>query len=120
MAPVHKGVMDRAVCAVGYEVLKSRGQEGREVRRGHFTAAHCEIAVLDLALATDVTVNGNVVWRVSYHQGCFGAAEQGAIATAIEGIATEQAVIAEPPEVARPADSRTARGDIVVRAMVES
>src|SRR6266481_9765578 len=57
MTPVHKGVVDRAVCAVGYEVLKRLCQEGREVRRGHFTAAHCEIAVLDLALATDVTVN---------------------------------------------------------------
>ncbi len=110
--------MDRAVCAVGSEVFKGRGQEGREVRRGHFTAAHCEIAVLDLALAADVTVNGNVVWRVSYHQGCLSAAEQGAIATAIEGIATEQAVIAEPPEVVRLADSRTDYRNIVVRVTV--
>src|SRR5258706_16173517 len=118
MAPVHKRRVDRAVCGVGGEVLKRRGQKGRKVRRGHFTTAHCEIAVLDLALATNVTVNCNVVWRVSYHQGCFGAAEQGVIANAVEGIAAEQAVIAEPPEVARPADSRTDRRDIVVRVTV--
>src|SRR5258706_5357185 len=118
MTPVHKGVVDRAVCAVGYEVLKRLCQEGREVRRGHFTAAHCEIAVLDLALAADVTVNGNVVWRVSYHQGCLGTAEQGAIATAVEGIAAEQPVIAEPPQVARSTDSRTDRREVVVRVTV--
>ena len=46
-----------------------------------------------MALATNVTVNGNVVRRVGKHQGCLGAAEQGAIATAVEGIATEQAVM---------------------------
>src|SRR5258708_9687073 len=119
MTPVHKGVVDRAVCAVRSEVFKSRRQEGREVRRGHFTAAHCEIAVLDLTLAADVTVNGDVVWRVSYHQGCLGAAEQGVIANAVEGIAAEQAVIAKSPEVARLADSRPDHRDIVVRVTVE-
>src|SRR6266403_644200 len=118
MAPVHKRVVDRAVCGVGGEVLKGRGQEGREVRRGHFTAAHCKIAVLNLALAANVTVYANVVWRVRKYHSCLGVAEQGAVANAVEGIATEQAVIAEPPEVVRLADSRTDYRNIVVRVTV--
>jgi hypothetical protein len=82
--PVHKGVVDRAVRAVGGEVSKGRCQERREGRGGHFTATHFEIAVLNLALAADVTVNDNVVRRVSNHQGCFGTAKQGAITTRLE------------------------------------
>ncbi len=70
----------------------------------HLAGGHRELLVLDLARAADVAGDRHVVGRVADNELRALVPQEGPIALRAEGIAAEQAVVAELPEVARPRD----------------
>ena len=80
-------------------MLKGICQERRECGRGHFAATHRELAVAGYTIASDVTVNGDVVRWVGENQAGFSAIEQRVVGSAVERIAAQETVSTKSPEV---------------------
>src|ERR1700730_4522 len=68
--------------------------------------AMANLAVLDRAKAADVAGNRHIVGRIGEHHLRSGVAEQLLIGLKLSGIAADQAMIADPPDVARTAYRR--------------
>jgi hypothetical protein len=92
VAPVHAGVVNRPVVAMGRKLLKSLRQKTGESWRGHFTATHRKGAVVNLTLAADITVDSHVVRWVGKNQTGFAAVEQIVVGCAVKRITTKYSV----------------------------
>ena len=66
--------------------------------------------MLDRPQSRDVASDRHVIGRISEHHVDPVGAEQPAIAVGVEGVAAQQAMVAQNPKVARPSD----RGDLIV------
>ena len=90
-------------------MAKYRLQERREFGRRHLAGGHGELAVLDGAKAADVAGNRHIVGRIGEHHLRPGVAEQLLIGLESGGIAADQAMVADPPDVAQTGDRRASR-----------
>ena len=102
--------VDRAVDAEGREVAKDRGQEGGELLRAHFPRGHDEFAVLHRAGAADVAADPDIVRRIAEHHLRPRGAEQALVGLALGGVAADQAVLADVPDIARAGDRIAGEG----------
>jgi hypothetical protein len=66
--------------------------------------------MMNAAFAADMSVDGHVVRRVRENKFSFLAFEQYVEGGRVEGIATEQPVVAQGPQIAQPADSAAHKG----------
>ena len=76
MPPIHADLVDRTVDGVLGKTIKYRLQECRELGLAHLAAAHGKVAVVDLAKAAHVALDGDVVGRVGENELRFGSFEQ--------------------------------------------
>src|ERR1700730_12589235 len=97
-------VMDGPRNSVGGQTSEHRGQEVSERLLIHLPAGHGKLAVADGALATDVSIDGDVVGRVSDDQLGFVAGQQLLINGFVASISAVEAMIAQDPDVAKASD----------------
>ena len=69
-------VASRPVGTVVGQVPECGHEEIGELILAHLARGHRELAVLYLAEATDMAVDGNVIGRIGEHHLCFGNIEQ--------------------------------------------
>lgn len=89
----------------GEHQLVNRRQPG-ELGTAHFARGHGEFTVLDAAKTRHVPADRYIIWRIGeHHRGLLGA-EQGGIGFRAGGVATDQAVRTDAPDVARTVNCR--------------
>ena len=103
--PVHADEVQRSVTAVTSQVAAHPSQKRGELCFRHFTGSHRKLAVMCLAFAADVAVDGHIVrWIRENHLGALLSHEP-RIAALVEGISAQGAVLAHLPQVTEFADS---------------
>ena len=101
------------------EVTQGVVEEGLEGVCAHLSGRHGELAVLDATAPADVALHRHVIRRVGEDDGRQGLAHQLVVACPVQGVAAEQAMGAQPPEIARPGDRRpAARSFLLVRRLI--
>ena len=107
----------RLAAHVGVELRQSYARVGKRTAFGHLSARHGELAVTDGAFAAHVAVNGQVVWRVRENELGFLVVQQPPVIPILEGVAAEDAVLTQEPQVAWLGDTRVRLriGDAVFR-----
>ena len=107
VAPVHAEVVQRAADAVLAEQADGALEEAGELGPVHLARGHGEVAVAHPAEPAGVAADRHVVGRIGEDGVRQPAArEQRRVAGRLEGVAAEQAVRAELPEVAGPRHRR--------------
>ena len=102
MAPVHADERDGAVAAGRGGMPKRRLQEGRECLARHFAGPHGELAMADAAEPAHVSIDRNIVGRISEDEiGAF-VAQKALERLTLSRIPTQEPVAPEQPQVARP------------------
>src|SRR3984893_7564074 len=100
MAPIHEHICDRAIPAARRRSSQSIDQEACELIFIHLAHAHRKVAVADPPGATDMAVDGNIVWRISADQVDGFIAEKRRIGSRFACIAANEFVPPEHPKVA--------------------
>src|SRR6476661_7510543 len=100
--PVHADEVQGAIGAEGCQMAKDGPEKVLEFSGGHFAGRHLELPVLDRTKPAHVTVDRNVIGRVGKDHPRTLIRQQIRIGCGITGVAAEQAVVTEVPEVAEP------------------
>ncbi len=116
MTPVHTDEGDGAVATHAGGVGQGRCQKLRKLGAGHFARGHGEFAMADTAKPGDVAVDGDVVGRIGEDQIGALAAHQRFEILFLAGVAADQPMSSQDPEIAGAADGpRWGRRQIVER-----
>ena len=100
--------------------MAERGlQERRERLLAHLAGGHRELAVLGLAEPADVAIDRHVVGRIGEDRVDPGALEQGGVDAGVLGIAADQPMPLQLPDVARPRDGDGRRLDDLVLGRIQ-
>ena len=101
MAPIHENICDRTIPAARRRSSQSIDQEACELIFIHLAHAHRKVAMADPPGATDMAVDGNIVWRICADQVDGFIAEKRRIGSRFASIAADEFVTPEYPKVAR-------------------
>src|ERR1700722_9242303 len=92
--------MERGGHAEAGQKVKYGFEEDREFGRGHLPGSHRKFRMYLLAEARDVSGDSHIVGRIRENSLRPAAAKQGVIALPLHGIAAQQEMVANLPEVA--------------------
>jgi hypothetical protein len=109
VSPVHADEVERTIGAVGGMAGKGGLEEGCELGLAHLAARHRELGMTRPAKSGDVALDAHVVGRVDEDEARPSLSQQAGIGVFEEGIAAEEAVRADGPEVTRARDDGSVR-----------
>jgi len=96
---------------VGSDRLERRPQEcARELGQRNLSCAHDEVQVTDLAIARHIVRDFQPIWRISHHHRCRLTAHQPGDYGRVAGVADQEPVFSNVPQVANAAHRNTASG----------
>ena len=101
VTPIHADERDRAVAAGRGGVPKGQLQKCRELRSRHLAGAHGELTVPNAPQSAPMAIDGIVAGRISEDKIHPLTIEKTIKALAPSGVATEQAMSIEQPQIAR-------------------
>jgi len=111
--PVHRPIGQRPVDAVFGGKAERLDQEGGELRFGHLAGGHGELAMSNRPQAADVAFDLQIVWRIGEHDVGRLAGHQNPVGFRIQGVAAEDAVGTQQPQVTSPRDGGSGERGLV-------